>query len=78
MLAEEAADYIPPSGKYSAEEGTATTLRAILEAGDTVYLKMLLRRLTTPAEYVAHVWAFARVYMPDAYAEALAEKQKAA
>lgn len=82
MLADEAARYTPPSGKYGSDPSAqgwieALTLQQILEAGEDGerYLGMLVRRLTTPPEYVAAVDAFARVYLPEVWAEAQALKQ---
>lgn len=78
MLALEAADFVPPSGKYGPDrEGGPLSLAAIYALPDEEgrkYLRMLMKRLEGPQDYVDAVFAFCRVSMAAEYQQVLAEK----
>jgi recombination protein RecT len=78
MLALDAAGYVPPKHRYSAEgeEGPLTLAEIFALPDDTgkKYLAMLLRQLKEPEEYVAAVHAFCRSAMPDVYQASLNQK----
>jgi recombination protein RecT len=78
MLALDAAGYVPPKHRYSAEgdEGPLTLAEIFALPDDTgkKYLAMLLRQLKEPEEYVAAVHAFCRSAMPDVYKASLNQK----
>lgn len=79
-LAADAAEYVPPTGRYAdgGEEGPLD-LAAILDLGEVgrKYLDTMLRRATDPV-YRQQLDAFARVHMPAEFAAAQAAKSKAA
>ncbi len=67
-----AASYRVPSGTYGPQRpGGALTLAEIHGLGDegVRYLRMLLRRLQSPPEYVDAVRAYCAEALPDAFAE---------
>lgn len=78
MLALEAAEFVPPSGKYGPDrDGGPLSLAAIYALPDDEgrkYLRMLMKRLEGPQDYVDAVFAFCRVSMPGEYQQVLAEK----
>jgi len=71
-LADAAAGFVPPSGKFS--QGGAhgpKTLREIAALGPDGerWLRWALANVATPPEYVGAIVSFCRVYAPEAYQE---------
>lgn len=76
MLADEAGEFVPTNGTYSATgpKGPQTLAQLIQHTDGKNYLGMLLRRLSEPQDYVDAVWAFCTVYAPELVAAAGREK----
>lgn len=76
-LAAEAAKYVPPNGKFS--DGGAHGPQSLsqiyaLSTGEG-WFRWALGSVTAPPEYVAAVWSFARVALPEVYQAALAKRE---
>lgn len=79
-LAAQAANYVPPNGKYGPDgQHGPKTLAEILALGDDGerWIKWALSKISEPPEYAAAVWSFARVHAVAAYQEAAARKELA-
>lgn len=80
MLAAEAAEFVPATGRFSAD-GTdgPLDLAGILDLGadGRAYLTMCLARLDAGA-WRSATEAFARIHLPEEYARAIASRQEAA
>lgn len=76
MLADEAGEFVPTNGTYSATgpKGPQTLAQLIQHTDGKNYLGMLLRRLDEPQNYVDAVWTFCGVYAPEMVAAAGREK----
>lgn len=76
MLADEAGEFVPTNGTYSATgpKGPQTLAQLIQHTDGKNYLGMLLRRLDEPEDYVDAVWTFCGVYAPEMVAAAGREK----
>lgn len=77
-LADGVADYVPPTGKFSADgQYGPKTLAEIAALGPdgAKWFVWALSKLTGPEEYVAAVTSYARVYMVAQYSEALAKRE---
>lgn len=76
MLADEAGEFVPTNGTYSATgpKGPQTLAQLIQHDEGKRYLGMLLKRLNEPQDYVDAVWTFCGVYAPEMVAAAGREK----
>jgi len=76
MLADEAGEFVPTNGTYSATgpKGPQTLAQLIQHDEGKSYLGMLLKRLDEPQDYVDAVWTFCGVYAPELVAAAGREK----
>ncbi len=76
-LADAAAGYVPPNGKYASggENGPKTfaEIAALGEAG-AKWFAWALPRISEPPEYAAALWSFCRVRLPGVYQEAAARR----
>lgn len=65
-------EYVPPSGTYSKRgpKGPRSLAEIAQEPSGKAWIAGMLARTLEPAEYKEAVWAFARVYLPEAFAKA--------
>lgn len=74
LVADEAAKYVPPTGKFSAKgEHGPKTLAEILALGEdgAGWVRWALAHVTSPPEYLQAVELFAKVYAQGLYQEAV-------
>lgn len=67
--------FVPPSGTYSKRgpKGPKSLAEIAQEPSGKAWIVGMLVRTLEPAEFKEAVWAFARVYLPEAFAKAAGE-----
>lgn len=68
-------EFVPPSGTYSARgpKGPMSLAEIAQLPEGRRWIAVMMGRTLEPAEYKEAVWAFARVYLPEAFAKAAGE-----